>query len=74
MTYASKFAGLDETVPLTLTAYRFHTEDPIVWHADFALQWQNGMDLTGGLAAKDTSLDFSVLMYEWTNDATTAVA
>ena len=73
VTYASKFPGLDEIVPLKLTAYRFHTEDPIVWHDDFTLQWQNGMDRTGGLAAKDTALDFSVLVYEWTNDDTTAV-
>ena len=65
MTYASKFAGLEENVPLVLTAYRFHTQDPIVWHDEFALRWQNGMERTGGLAAKNTALDFSVLIYEW---------
>ena len=61
MTYASKFAGLEELEPLTLTAYRFHTQDPVVWRSEFALRWQNGMDKTGGLAAKPTRLDYVVL-------------
>jgi hypothetical protein len=73
VTFASKFAGLDESVPLVLTAYRFHTQDPIIWHDDFALHWQNGMERTGGLAAKSTALDFSVLIYEWANDASDGV-
>ena len=73
MTYASKFAGLDETVPLVLTAYRFHTEDPIVWHHNFALQWQNGMERSGGLAAKHTTLDSSILLYEWTENGVSDV-
>jgi hypothetical protein len=73
VTFASKFAGLDESVPLVLTAYRFHTQDPIIWHDDFVLHWQNGMERTGGLAAKSTALDFSVLIYEWANDASDGV-
>ena len=73
VTFASKYAGLDESVPLVLTAYRFHTQDPIIWHNDFALHWQNGMEATGGLAAKSTALDFSVLIYEWANDASDGV-
>ena len=74
VTFASKFAGLDESVPLVLTAYRFHTQDPIIWHDDFVLHWQNGMERTGGLAAKSTALDFSVLIYEWANDASDGVS
>ena len=65
VTHASKFAGLEELEPLTLTAYRFHTQDPVVWRSEFALRWQNGMDKTGGLAAKPTRLDYVVLYYEW---------
>ncbi len=65
MTFASKFAGLEELEPLTLTAYRFHTQDPVVWRSEFALRWQNGMDKTGGLAAKPTRLDYVVSYYEW---------
>eukprot|EP01087_Luapelamoeba_hula_P003995 TRINITY_DN13963_c0_g1_i1.p1 TRINITY_DN13963_c0_g1~~TRINITY_DN13963_c0_g1_i1.p1 ORF type:complete len:350 (+),score=48.67 TRINITY_DN13963_c0_g1_i1:253-1302(+) len=26
----------------TMSAYRFHNTDPIIWHSDFVLQWRNG--------------------------------
>jgi len=52
--------------PRRLSAYRFHTADPVLFGAErFELRWRNGMHNTGPLAANTTNLRAFVWLYVW---------
>ena len=52
--------------PDKLSAYRYHTADPVLWGSDgFELRWRNGMHDTGALAANATQLKAYVWAYVW---------
>ena len=54
--------------PKRVSAYRFHTADPIVWSESFELRWRNGMYLNGSLAAKNATHRSVVWASSWPTD------
>ena len=51
--------------PTALTAYRFHTMDPIVYARSIEMRWRNGMYKNGSYAAAQTVMTSVVWTYEW---------
>ena len=68
--FASPLSGMTAEdkylYPNSLTAYRIHEADPVVFNGSAVLRWQNGHPKSGDGAPGVTTLRSLVLTYEWT--------
>eukprot|EP00947_MAST-08B_sp_MAST-8B-sp1_P000106 g106.t1 len=75
-TFRTPLSGLthmsSRLYPKRISAYRFHTADPVLFSESMTLKWRNGIFSNGSLAAKKARLSSYVWAYMWpTTTATT---